>query len=151
MRRPVKICLVVFILLFALVWTWLEFPFLVPIFQYGLFMHRSQGYYARLGNACNLILAKNPVTANDEVKLTSDITLPNTKKIFADDPSVPSIVRRLRPEYILISANRVSISVPLGSWGIEWWKESPPSGRWDLQAGGDEGPEPTMVYSTTNN
>ncbi len=156
MRRAVKIWLIIIILLIGLVWTWLEFPFLVPPFRYLLFMHRGQGYYARLGKACSLILARNPVTANDEVKLARDITLPNTKKVFADDPTVPGIVRRLGPDYILVSDNRVTISVPLGSggFGIEWWQEAAPSYRWDLQAAADEGPEMVTVYSTystTNN
>jgi hypothetical protein len=155
MRRAVKICLIIIILLIGFVWTWLEFPFLVPPFRYLLFMHRSQGYYARIGKACSLILAKNPVKESDEVKLTSDMIVPDTKKIFADDPSVPSIVRRLGPDFILVSDNRVTISVPLGpmagGFGIAWWQETAPSYRWDLQAAADEGPEMVTVYSTTNN
>jgi hypothetical protein len=150
MRRPIKICLVVVILLLGFVLAWLEFPFLVPPFQYLLFVHRSQNYYVHVGDACNYILAKNPVTSNDEVRLSRDATLHYAKRIFEDDPSVPGIIRRLSPEFVLIGTNWVSVSIPperMGGFGIIWEQRGPQTNRWVLQAGEDE---LTTVYSVTN-
>ena len=114
---------------------------LLPILaqpQYFAFKHRSTGYYAEFTRACDSLLALHPLGTNKLIELSGA------------DPSIPSIIREVRPSKIQLSQNSVGI---LG-WGegghehavgIDWGPDDQSrSNVWVLRA--TFGSQPITVY-----
>jgi hypothetical protein len=151
MKNVIKIFLLSSLLLLVFVLVWLEFPFIVPPLQYQLFTHRSGGYYSSIASGCNSVLNAHHVTSNDVVSWTSDATARYELKLPGDDRSLPSIIRRWNPDFVLVGTNYVVVAIPperMGGFAIVWTQQGQQTDHWVLRAGDDE---LTTVYSVTNN
>jgi hypothetical protein len=141
MKMVIKVFLAVFVPISGFVLVWFEFPFIVPPFQYLLFVHRSHAYYLRIASACASVLDAHHVSSNDVVNWTPDATERFQLRLSGGDQSLPLIIRRLNPDFVLVGTNWVTISIPPeegGGFGIIWTQSDEQTDHWDLQAGEGE-------------
>jgi hypothetical protein len=143
-RVRLFLCVIVLIL-GAGFWRFLSF---VPQFQYFRFIHRSPAYYGEFAHACDNVLREHPVHSNDVVTLLRHYRIPFRRQIPGNDKSLPGIIRRLRPEWVMVGSNFLSVSIPpdrMGGFGIIWHPSFIQPNQWDLEIGG-EGPSTKVYY-----
>ena len=91
--------------------------------RYLRFMAKDKAYFSEVAHACDSILRHHPVSSNDTVTLYGHMSLPYTMKLSGHDGSLPKIIKRLHPDMVLISTNRVLIDIPperMGGFVITW-------------------------------
>ena len=115
------------------------FCLLPIIFQshYVRLQHKSHDYYVELASACDSILSKHPLGTNDV------IWIPVT------DPSLPKVVRDLRP--IKLQVNHQGVWMLLDSdshagIGLEWQPKWDDTNVWKLDIIAEN--FETVIYST---
>lgn len=99
---------------------------------------RDQRYYSELARACDLVLKQHPLGTN---ATTVPVVGADTPYVFirlpGHDPSLPQIIRDLRPKpsHITISSNRVHImaGVSRPGFGIEWEQDELRTNVWVLR------------------
>ncbi len=107
---------------------------------YLRFMGRDIRYYSEVASACDLVLREHPVSSNDSVELYRGMFLPCTKRLSGRDVKLPKVIRSLRPDYLLVSSNRVYIWIPperMGGFGVIWEQDEMRTNYWTLQSNGD--------------
>jgi len=91
--------------------------------DYLRFMGKDQRYYSDLARACDLVLQQHPLGTNATTLPIVDSDVPYVFiRIPGHDRSLPRIIRDLDPESVIVSSNRVHISVGVGrgGFGITW-------------------------------
>ena len=104
-------------------WTVWQCPYLIPFLRYRRFVGRDRSYYERIALACDSVFLRFPVTSNDVVRLTSRIAMSYRRKVSGNDPALPDVIKELRPNWVMVGTNFVSISVPperQGGFGVLW-------------------------------
>ena len=79
--------------------------------SYLSFTGRDKDYYADVANACEYVRNHTPPALSD-----GELILPNHL-------SLPAVLKRLHPEYLRVTTNRVYMSIGSpgrGSYGIAW-------------------------------
>jgi len=121
MRIPRNILLGVLAVMagFCLLWVYMFQFWKSP---YLRFMGKSPQYYSEFARACDSMLAQHPNAANQFIEIPSA------------DPSVPKIIRNLRPNRITISSNRVHLIVGVGrlGYGISWEPQDGQTNSWAI-------------------
>ena len=107
---------------------WREAPMTYPGF-----IHHNKSYFKQVAEECERLRSQS----NSGM---------SKRRIEGNDPSLPLIIRRMRPEYLSIGTNYVSIVVDSGNlgWGVLW--EQCADKSWDLSACGED--LRTPVFST---
>jgi hypothetical protein len=115
-KTLILICFTVFVVLPLL----FSCAFVIQDWRYTRFCWRSQSYYARMANACELLVAQaEPVER--------EVHHPNLQ-------SLPGVLRDLGPDYVRINTNYVLVR--LGSGVIVWAPDQSNRSWWYLQARG---------------
>jgi hypothetical protein len=89
--------------------------------QYARFRHKSDAYYSELTKAFDTMLAEHPIGTNRCIELS------------VTDPSLPKVVRDLRPLKVQVWRERVWI-LHGGSieFGVEWQRDELRTNVWTL-------------------
>jgi hypothetical protein len=90
--------------------------------SYRSFMGRSQTYYVEIADACDQLAAK------------SSVDVQHGQKMKGDEPSLPQILRDLRPKHLVVGTNGVGIRIGAGrgSYTISWAPNNYTPTRWEL-------------------
>jgi hypothetical protein len=106
--------------------------------DYWRFLIRSQEYHGRVAQACEKLRAEH--------EKDMPFRIPASKL-----DSLPTVLRNLDPEYVVVSTNCVSLLIGGGfdAYHIFWVSEEPGGALWQLKACHENGPI-RIVLSLTN-
>lgn len=124
--RNVKIILTVLLIIGPAVLAVFVFEVIEP--DWMRFAGRSQAYYRKLTDACDLVLAEHPLRTNQEIRIP------------VTDPSLPKIIKRLYPVAIEVKPNSFWMMLESESragYAVEWGQDQDNTNIWALSAGGE--------------
>ena len=109
--------------------------------DYLKFIHKDQAYYAQVSQACEDLIHRHPLGTNE------------FRDISVTDSSIPTVLRKLHPSDVSVSADGLHLRMHKGSrlgyYAVSWIRDEDITNIWRLQAGGGEAPV-VVVYKRTN-
>ncbi|MDB6020809.1 MAG: hypothetical protein JWQ04_666 [Pedosphaera sp.] len=115
----------------------LKFPFLFMPSPYLRFMDKDITYYTEVAHACDLLVRQHPVSSTNSVELYKGMVLPFTLRLSGQDASLPKIIKALHPQEILVSSNRLVITIPperMGGFDVFWKQDDLQTNQWILES-----------------
>jgi len=116
---------------------------------YLRFTQKGSSYYREFAGACDSLLGQHPVGTNDWVYRSGRRSSENSIRISPQDPSLPKVIRDVRPDDVILSSKRVwiGIGVGRGAFGIEWIQDTSGTNGWSLRTYAESLEK--LLYQTT--